>query len=296
MEWINFRHLYSFWMVCQTGGFKKAAVKMNVSQSAVSEQVSHLEDYLQVSLLTRSTRTFDLTQEGRSLLGYAEVIFDQSREINDLIRDKSDPKVMKSLKIGIVGGVSRNFLFRIVSSYVKENAHTTVSVITGSYEELNGLLKKYELDLVITLELPAKKDLGDVIYQKIGQSWLCLAGPKKTIEKLNKGLLKEPLNLFKFSFPYEVDVIDTLLKPQMGQDFSVKADTDDIPLLRFFANSDEGLVLVPKIGVLEDIEKGALDFVPLNKGPEINIYAIFMKKQIHRESITTLISQSENLS
>ena len=75
MEWLNYHHLYYFWIVCKEGGFSKAAIKLRISQSAVSLQVSKLEDYLGEKLMERGPRGFKLTEAGQVTLSQAEEIF-----------------------------------------------------------------------------------------------------------------------------------------------------------------------------------------------------------------------------
>jgi LysR family glycine cleavage system transcriptional activator len=55
-----------FEAVARLGSFTKAADELHVSQSAVSRQVSLLEDYLDVKLFSREQRGITLTEAGRS--------------------------------------------------------------------------------------------------------------------------------------------------------------------------------------------------------------------------------------
>ena len=134
MEWINFRHLYAFWMVCKHGGFKHAADQMYVSQSAVSEHISQLENYFDEKLFDRTTRSVNLTQTGTMLMKYADNIFRQSREINQVIKNKQIAGAPKNLNVGMVGGISRNFVFRSLSSIIRGNDEVSIDVISGAYE------------------------------------------------------------------------------------------------------------------------------------------------------------------
>lgn len=291
MEWLNFRHLYAFWMVSRVGGFKKAAERMRVAQSAVSDQVSQLEEYLDQKLLDRSTRHVRLTAAGTRLLAYAHIIFEQSYEINSVIRDRAYSSDVMNLRLGIVGGVSRNFIFKLLSGFFETNEGAHVSVTTGSYAELNDQLKKYELDLILTLELPKKRDLEELRYQKLGHSTLCLAGSRSMISAIKRRRRKSPINIYQFRHPYEVDLIKSVVEPKVRTEAVLRLDTDDIPLLRFFATSTDGLVLIPTIGIFDEIEAGTLDYLPLENCSEVNIYGIFMKKMVHQEGIKQLLSR-----
>ncbi|WP_024927690.1 MULTISPECIES: LysR family transcriptional regulator [unclassified Mesorhizobium] len=71
---IDLRTLETFYMVAQTGGFHRAAEKLNTTQPAVSARIAQLEQELKVRLLDRDKRGSHLTAKGRELLGYVERI------------------------------------------------------------------------------------------------------------------------------------------------------------------------------------------------------------------------------
>lgn len=276
MEWINFRHLYSFWMVVRIGNFTRAAEEMHIAQSAISAQVAALEEYLEGPLLIRTHRTLELTPLGRELLGYANSIFAQSRAINTMLKNKDIYSQHQRLRVGVVGGVSRNYIFRLLDDYLSKPNDVRVSVSTGSYEELYGLLRKFELDAIVTLELPMKKDLNELFYQKLGESEICIVGAPSTISAIRHKKTLKNLNVYKFRHPFEVELLRKYVRPLVKGELNLRLDTDDIPLLRFFANSGSGIAIIPKVGVLEDLELGRVDAIELSRCPEIFIYGITM--------------------
>ena len=66
--------------------------------------------------------------------------------------------------------------------------------------------------------------------------------------------------------------------------------TDDISLLRFLANNDRGLAVVPEIGVREDLRAGRVERVPLHDDLRVHIYAIFLTKGVRRQLIDDLLA------
>src|SRR3984957_1078098 len=64
----NFHHLIGFLTVARERNFTRAAAKLGVSQSALSQTVRGLEARLGLRLLTRTTRSVAPTEAGERLL------------------------------------------------------------------------------------------------------------------------------------------------------------------------------------------------------------------------------------
>lgn len=64
-----------FRAIARTGGFRRAALELDISPSALSHAVRALESRLGVRLLNRTNRSVTLTEAGRDLLGDLEMGF-----------------------------------------------------------------------------------------------------------------------------------------------------------------------------------------------------------------------------
>lgn len=71
----RFRTMESFVRVARSGSFTLAANQLGLSRALVSRHVSDLEARLGVRLLNRSTRSLNITEEGRAYLQRCEQIF-----------------------------------------------------------------------------------------------------------------------------------------------------------------------------------------------------------------------------
>nr|HPI99013.1 LysR family transcriptional regulator [Synergistales bacterium] len=71
---ITLFQLFSFCTVVEEGSFRSAAEKMYISQPSVSQHISNLEKYFNVSLFDRQKRKIRVTPEGR-------LLYDVAREI-----------------------------------------------------------------------------------------------------------------------------------------------------------------------------------------------------------------------
>lgn len=292
MEWLNFRHLYAFWMVCHHGGFKLAAESMHIAQSAVSEHVAQLEAYFADKLLERGQRPLKLTPTGASLLLYADRIFSQSREINQLFRERRSGPVPLTLRVGIAGGISRNFLFRRLATVMDGLEEVRIEVVSGAFAELGALLRSFELDVLLSAEPTPRKDLVQLEEHVMGSSAQCLAGKKTLMAPILRGKApRQRLDIYTFRHPAGIDLMQDLLRGKLGLDAVERISSDDISLLRFLANSGRGLVVVPEAGLQEDLANGALVQLPLPELPAVNFYASFLRQGFYRDTLHRLFTR-----
>ena len=77
MAQTNFNDILAFLAVAREGSFTKAAAKLGVSQSALSQTVRALEERLSLRLLVRTTRSVAPTEAGEHLLRTVAPRFDE---------------------------------------------------------------------------------------------------------------------------------------------------------------------------------------------------------------------------
>jgi DNA-binding transcriptional LysR family regulator len=81
----------SFVRVVESGSFSAVAREFNTSQPTISKQIASLEDYLDVQLLTRSTRKLQLTQEGERFLQHCQGLLDAAAEAEASVGQRQKP-------------------------------------------------------------------------------------------------------------------------------------------------------------------------------------------------------------
>ena len=74
---MNIKQLKAFTQVASSLSFVEAAAKLHLSQPALSLSIKNLEESLGGKLLTRTTRTLVLTQEGKAFLPVAKNLLNQ---------------------------------------------------------------------------------------------------------------------------------------------------------------------------------------------------------------------------
>ena len=104
-EWLNYHHLRHFWMIARHRSMTKAATKLKISQSTLSEQLAELEDWLGQPLFDRRGRELHLTDAGRVALEHAETIYTTGHELITRFRQSGATR-QRVLRIGAVGPLS----------------------------------------------------------------------------------------------------------------------------------------------------------------------------------------------
>src|SRR5688500_8758639 len=102
MKWMNYNHLYYFWVVGREGGVVRASEELMVSQPAISIQLKELETALGHRMFERAGRGRTLTEAGRIAFNYANQMFSLGQErMNSLEHQRVGPAALR-LAIGIL--------------------------------------------------------------------------------------------------------------------------------------------------------------------------------------------------
>ena len=86
------RDLAVFVAVVEDGGFAEAGRRLGVAPSTLSRTVTRLEEQLGVALLRRTTRSIEMTPEGRDLLEAARGILERTEALSELVSHGRRPR------------------------------------------------------------------------------------------------------------------------------------------------------------------------------------------------------------
>lgn len=142
------RQMRYFIAVVETGSFSEAGERCHISQSAISQQVRALEDELQVALLERRGRRFDITPAGRYFYQRARR---QVAEMDSIVREvrRIGRDEHRRLRVGVLTGFSGRVVEAAVHAFVDSHPNVRVSVVTGTHEALFQQIVGGQLELVV---------------------------------------------------------------------------------------------------------------------------------------------------
>jgi len=152
MDWDKLRVFHA---VAEAGSFTHAGEDLNLSQSAVSRQVSGLEDSLQVPLFHRHARGLKLTEQGEILYRTAHDVFAKLAMAEVRIIDSKE-RPQGPLKINTTVAFGSIWLTSRIKKFVNLYPDIEVSVVLAD-TELD--LSMREADVAIRLAPPSQPDL-----------------------------------------------------------------------------------------------------------------------------------------
>ena len=245
---MNIHHLELFYYVARHGGIMEAVRNMpyGIQQPAISAQVAQLEEFLGVTLFQR--RPFALTPPGEKLYQFVQPFFSGLDKITEELQGGE----ARSIRIGASLIILRDHVPELVQGVKKKFPGLKISLREGYPAQLESLLLKDEVDLVLTLiekkptaglnaqvllELPlvllveknSKLTSAEQLWKrdKIDETLICLPAG----EALTKGFLDRLEELKVEWFPgieaSSVDLVETYVARGLGIGLGVAVPRKD---------------------------------------------------------------------
>ena len=152
-----------FTIVARTGSFAEAAIQLHLSQPALSVAMKNLEQSLGGKLLSRTTRSVNLTPEGKAFYPVARrLLSDWEQSMQDvrnhfaLGRGKLDIAAMPTYTINLLPKILADF------HHQYPNIHITVHDVIA--ENVLQMVRDERCELVITF---APEDAPDLNFQPL---------------------------------------------------------------------------------------------------------------------------------
>ena len=137
--------LQCFIAVAETGSFTRAAERVSRTQSAVSQQIARLEQWLGKPLVLRG-RSMALTDEGEVFLGYARRILALQREVLDRFQE---PELEGEVRFGLPEDFASVYLSDVLADFARTHPRILLNVECDLTLNLLERFKKGTFDLVL---------------------------------------------------------------------------------------------------------------------------------------------------
>jgi len=188
-----------FVAVAETGGFSRAAERLNSTQSTVSHQIKRLELQASRVFLNRTTRSIALTEDGEIMIDYARKFL---RLADDAQQRFSSPKLAGQVHLGASDDFATYSLPEILARFKRIHPDVRLNVDVGLSGNLVERLEAGDFDLVL-----GKRQVSDTVGEFVFREKLVWAAAHDYVLDAD-----QPLQLAVYPKPclYRSTAVDVL--------------------------------------------------------------------------------------
>jgi DNA-binding transcriptional LysR family regulator len=143
------RLLRAFVAILDDASFTRAAGRLHMTQSTISQQLARLEEAVGLALVDREARPVRATASGERLLGYARRILALQQEAETALGDRAGTT---SVRIGLPEDVFSGPMAMLFRDFAREHREIRLDVTSGLSRELLRRYRAGEFDIVVVKE------------------------------------------------------------------------------------------------------------------------------------------------
>jgi len=263
--------------LADTKSFTKAAQLNEVTQSAVSQQISALERLFKALLIERSKKKFRLTREGQILYDYSKQVLATYNSLHGKLKEVKE-MISGTIRIATIYSIGLHdlppYLKKFLKSYPTVNVHVEYRRANQVYEDVLGNV--VDLGLVAYPTRDLKLEICPLRKDRL----VLICSPHHALAK-NKSVRLRATSGQKF-ISFEPDIptrkaLDKILKEHSVQVQHVM-EFDNIETVKRAVEIDAGIAIVPQGTVQQEVAKGTLAQVTLEDGEFYRPLAVLYKK------------------
>jgi DNA-binding transcriptional LysR family regulator len=253
----RFRTMETFVRVARSGSFTIAANQLGLSRALVSRHVGMLEERLGVRLLHRTTRSLNLTDEGRSYLAFCEQLFrDIEGQERTLVETRAEPS--GNLRLAAPKSFGALHLADAIIAFARAQPKLHVQLILENVSFQPVDFGKRGFDLALQFSSASHASLAETPIAAM--DWVVCAAPSLLIRE---GRPTAPADLSRFPCLLHESALpnDRLWRfegPRGAVTVKVTGtfSSNSALALRKAALAGLGAVLLPRYVVADDIASG----------------------------------------
>lgn len=286
---LNFHHLFYFWRVAKLGHLTRAADELHTSQSAVSAQIRQLENWIGADLFKREGRRLILTDTGQLVLAYSDNIFGIGQQMLGRLQGRSTG--ITRLRVGSVATLSRNYQENWIRPLLSDPA-IVLTLESGLLEGLIARLVQHQLDVVLTNETVPTDSDRPLHCLFLGSQSISLVGPASRWQSQSLRI-PEDLDGIDIALPGPRHALRgqfDALCVSAGVTPRLRAEVDDMAMLRLIARDSGWLAVLPEVVVQDELKSGLLVTAGRSSILKEHFYAI---TTTHKHQIDALLKLME---
>ena len=254
---MNTKNLVTFKTVLEVGSFQKAADKLGYTQSTVTFQIKQLEEELALKLFEKIGRRMKLTQAGKDIMPYVDMILQGTEQISNY--GKSLSEITGSLKLAIPDSILIYNMQPFMQAFTHEAPNVQLIVNSIQSGEINPSIADGTADIGINCEKDSYPD--SVIHKKLGKyKAVLVASPFANSNLLDfitphqrkpiSLICNEPDGYYQLDMDKYLSEKDILLNPPMK--------VQSIEAVKRCVMNNLGIAVVPTYSIGEELKNGSL--------------------------------------
>jgi LysR family transcriptional activator of nhaA len=294
MERLNYHHLYYFWTIAEEGSLSRAAERLSLSHSTLSEQIKTLESSLGQELFDRKGRRLVLTEFGAEVAHYAADIFNLGHELVQITRGRTDAR-RSVFRVGVLESTPKTVVYRLLEPSIKSSGAPSLEIKEGVLDVLLGWLSRNLVHVIISTRPPDSAAPYRFNTYKLGETDIVLYGVPRFAARYRSNF-PESLSGAPMLLPakgtYLRQSIDRWLADRSLQ-VKVVGEFDDAASLRTFGVFGLGLFPVRSVLAHELEETRAVKRIGPITGVRETYYAVSHERRATHPNIMAIINAAK---
>ncbi|TMK43045.1 MAG: LysR family transcriptional regulator [Alphaproteobacteria bacterium] len=278
---MDFRQLRYVLSVYKERSFTKAAKRLNISQSAVSEQVKLLEEEIGFELFHRTSRGIESTDRGRTFLYESERVIGDLLSLSDTAR-RLRGALQDTLTIGMGSGMAQIFIPRMFTDLKNNLPGVRLEILTAPTKNIFNELHEERIDAGIAIESdPERLPAGLVFERLIDAEMVLITHPKHALARSKQPvdigrLVAEPTIMSELTVGYGQVVLS--LFTDLGIKPNILAVVDNIETIKMIVQSEGGIAIVPRACAENEVTLGLLKALSIAPARNV-VFSLFRRRE-----------------
>jgi len=293
MNYLEIKHLRMLCTIAETGNMTKAASRLFLSQSALSQQLKDIESKLQVDLFFRTRKSMLLTPIGKKLLESAQQVIqtidDAELEIAKIVLGESG-----ELKVGIQCVFCYKWLPGVIRIFQKK--FPNIELELGGSHDLVDELENKKFDFIITAGV--KMDERFICKTLFADQLVCIMPVEHSLSSRSYVRFEDfsRFNLISHAEKEASRFYQHYLKSRGVEPKRFMTVGQPHAIVEMVA-SGFGLGVFPRWAICSSLETNCIAARPIGKsGLPVTWYAAFLKNsqiQVYQQEFINIISKQK---
>ncbi|PWD86110.1 LysR family transcriptional regulator [Ignatzschineria cameli] len=169
---LNWTLLHTYIAIVEEQSISNAAIRLNITQSAISQNLKKLEEQLEVKLIYRSNKTFYLSEMGERLYKTASEIYSKLLKFEQTI-EQSKNSIQETLSLMVVSGLVSEDFDNLLTYYHQHFPNVHLSMTTSTHADIVKKIANNHPAIGITLEPKGYEEISKLFYLPQRYSLYC---------------------------------------------------------------------------------------------------------------------------